>query len=137
MIVTKLPDVPESIKLLTEVVTPAGKVTVVGCTVLSIVTNVLAPVSVSVPTPSWLIVLYEAPPPANVLADAEVKLIIPGPEVVKLVAVAASQTVPEPDRITLPNEAKLIDLTLLLLVENWVLAVKLKPFRFSVPAVSV
>jgi hypothetical protein len=82
-------------------------------------------------------VLYEAPPPANVLSDPDVKLIMPDPDVVKLVAVAAFQTVPEPDRITLPNEAKLIDLTLLLLVENWVLAVKLKPFRFSVPAVSV
>jgi hypothetical protein len=52
LIVTKLPAVPESIKLFTEVVTPAGKVTVVGCTVLSIVVNVLAPVKVSFPTPS-------------------------------------------------------------------------------------
>jgi hypothetical protein len=52
--VTRLPDVPEAVKDDTVCVVPAVKVIVTGCVVLVMLTNVLLPVIVNAPAPSWL-----------------------------------------------------------------------------------
>ena len=105
-IVTRLPTVPLTIKFSTVVVVDAGNVIVDGCTVLVILANVFAPVITNAPAPPWLSVGYEYPPPANVLDDADVMLIVPEPLVVKFepdaVKVAPDITiVPPPNAIAL------------------------------------
>ena len=85
LIVIKLPAVPFTLKSATVVVVLAGKVMVAGCTVLVMSANVFAPVITNAPAPPWLSVGYENPPPANVLDDALVMLIVPVPLVVWLV----------------------------------------------------
>ena len=53
LMVTKLPDVPDSPKFATVCVDPAVNLTVAGCTLLVMLLKVLEPSMVNAPAPAW------------------------------------------------------------------------------------
>ena len=77
------------------------------------------------------------PPPANVLADADVRLIVPVPVTVRLVAVLACQAVPLPAIVQVPEPIAIVLVFVLLedTAEDEPLRVTLYPFASNVPAV--
>ena len=64
LIVTRLPAVPDRLKLVKVLVVLAGNVTVVGRTVFVMLDHVFVPLMVNAPAPPWFRVqLYVEPPP--------------------------------------------------------------------------
>jgi len=118
------------------------KVNVVGCTVFEIVVNVFEPLTVNAPTlPLFNVQLYVEPPPANVFAEALVRLIVPVPVpavVVKPVGAALLKAVPD-DEITIVPPLKVRFFVPAAVKKAVVVAfsVDVCPFRSSVPLVSV
>lgn len=89
-------------------------VNVAGATLLLIVVKVLLPLTVKAPAPPLFRIGYVAPPPANVLAEAEVMLMVPVPVTVKLVLIAQLHAAaPEPVIVQVPDPMPRV-LTLLL-----------------------
>ncbi len=81
--------------------------------------NVLLPEMVNAPAPPWLSVMlvYATPPPAKVLPLPLVIVIVPVPVTVRLVEVDASQAVPDPASVQVPDPTAIVRV-LELLEEN-------------------
>ena len=77
------------------------------------------------------------PPPANVLADADVRLIVPVPVTVRPVAVAALQTVGDPAKVQVPAPMAAVRVFEFELLNVPALNVTLYPFASKVPVVKI
>ena len=79
-----------------------------GREVAVMLANPFAPVMVSAPEPPWLSVGYvKMPPPANVFADADVRLIVPVPVTVVIPAVA-DHALPLPWIVQVPEPKAMV-----------------------------
>jgi hypothetical protein len=76
--------------------------------------KVLLPEIVRVPAPPWLSVMlvYEAPPPEKVLAEPEVRLIVPVPVTVRFVVTEVSQGVLVPLIVQVPDPMLIVRVVL-------------------------
>jgi hypothetical protein len=103
--------------------------------------NVFDPVIVNAPRPPWFNVqLNVEPPPANVLADEEVKEIMPVPVpavVVKFVGVALLNTVPPPVPVQIIDPPLKVRFFVPVAVTNLLDRVTVRLFKSIVPFVSV
>jgi hypothetical protein len=141
LIVIKLPAVPFRLNPDRKVVVVlAVNVTVAGCTVFVILSNVFAPVIVSAPAPPWLSVQLKVdPPPTNVFAVAAVMEIVPVPVpavVVKPVGTALLNAVA--DAVGQTNVPPLnVRFLVPVAVVYAVPTVSVFPFKLSVPLVCV
>ena len=79
------------------------------------------------------------PPPAKVLADADMRLIVPVPVTVRLVEVVALKVVPEPakDHVPLPKPTVLCAVADIANVDDAPLRVTLYTFALNVPIPTV
>lgn len=139
VIVTKLPGVPLTLKLVTVCVVLDVKTNAVGWTVLLRVVIVLEPETVRAPAPALFTVQFHVePPPANVFVPAFVKVIVPVPVPAVVVnPVGALLVIPEPVcwQLIVPplNVMFLVPVS----VKSCAPGIKVRPLKLSVPFVSL